>query len=196
MVTKSSAAVAALVLALTSAGASAAEVLRVDVSRVDKRFSVSTEVLVDATMPQVFDVLTDFERLADLSGSIEESRVEEVVSDREWLVYTRVKGCAFFFCRSVRRTERVRGRYPCELSAVLKDSQDLALSNTNWRLSPSGDGTRLEFSTYVEPGFWVPGRIGARTIRRMVIGAVVDSMEAAEQRAASAAAVSAMRGSQ
>ncbi len=186
-------AIAALCFALTGGGAAAAEVLRVDVSRADKRFSVTTEVLVDATMNEVFDVLTDFDALADLSGSIVESRVEEVVSDSEWLVYTRVRGCAFFFCRSVRRTERVRGRYPCELSAELKNSRDLALSNTNWRLSPSGEGTRLEFSTYVEPGFWVPGRIGQRTIRRMVIDAVLDSMEAAEQRAAAATATGAAR---
>ncbi|MEL7450129.1 MAG: SRPBCC family protein, partial [Pseudomonadota bacterium] len=175
---------AALMLTLTCGVTAAAEVLRVDVSRVDKRFSVTTEVLVDATMSEVFDVLTDFDALADLSGSIVESRVLETVSDTEWLVLTRVKGCAFLFCRTVRRTERVRGRYPCELSAELNDSPDVSLSTTNWRLSPSGDGTRLEFSTHVEPGFWVPGRIGARTIRRMVMDAVVDSMEAAEQRAA------------
>ncbi|MEM9057120.1 MAG: SRPBCC family protein [Pseudomonadota bacterium] len=182
---RSSAQVAALLLAARAGTLSAAEVQHVDVERDGKRFSVTVDVVVAATMPQVFEVLTDFAALPGLSDAIEESRVDAAVSDDEWLVYTRVKACAFFQCRRVQRVERVWAHYPCEIEAELADGEtNLKASASHWRLSPSGDGTRLHFSTTIEPDFWVPGKLGERPVRKMVLNSVLDSMREAERRAA------------
>lgn len=170
---------------LLAAPIDAAEVRRVEVSERNGLYSIDAEILVAASMGQVFDVLTDFENLAGLSSAIRESRVEQKIDDTEQLVYTQVKGCVLFFCRTVQRVERVKTHYPCELSADLVDGKgDLKASRSYWRLSPSGDGTRLYFSTHVEPLFWVPASIGESVIKRMVMQSVLDSMEAAERRAA------------
>src|SRR5262249_15292497 len=118
------------------------------------------------------EVLLDFDhdRYQRISEIYKESGYLPPDSDGTPLVYTRVEGCLLFFCRSLRRVERLEVATPNLIrTAALPDGTTYKYAVWEWRLDPEGDGLRLRYSMDPEPSFWLPPFVGPWFLKRTLL---------------------------
>lgn len=176
--------------------AGAAEMLELEVSRDGNRYFVDSRTLIRAPMDTVYDVLSDYEHLHELSSVIEESRVVSRDEGRgEQVVYSRLRGCVLFFCRAIERYERLtldrpghiraRAINPPPSAAPADDGTGgHAYSVSSWELTPGPDGgTEVVYSLEMEPDFWVPPLVGPWALKRKLASGAGDAATRVEQRA-------------
>jgi uncharacterized protein YndB with AHSA1/START domain len=81
------------------------EIREIQVDRDGSRYTLVSTTFFDAAPEQIFRVLIDYDRLAQISRTIEESRFLEPDADGRTLVFTRLGACVFLFCRTVEKIE-------------------------------------------------------------------------------------------
>ena len=149
------------------------------VERVDGRILVYSDLRIAAPRAQVYAALTDYDRFADLSTRYVDSRYVEPAPDGTQRVYTHVKGCVWFFCRSVERFARLEQAPDTRIVATAEpEHSDVSYGRETWELSPAAGGTRVVYRHDMEPRFWVPPLIGVWAIRRAL---EKDALAAAER---------------
>lgn len=145
------------------------------------RYHLHSVADFSATPEAVFAVLSDYTQVTRISGLIVESGVlDELVEGGDLRVHTTVEGCLLFFCRTVNRVERLRLAPFREIIAEVEpDRSDVEFGYSRWELTllDSG-GTRVDFQTWMTPGFWVPPVIGPGIIKRRMAR---EGREAVEQ---------------
>jgi len=114
--------------------------------------------------------MTDFEHLDRVSNTIKESRYLDPDEYGTPLVFTRVRGCAVFICRSLRRVERLEMQPPYHIvTEAIVDRSNVRYSRSEWLLREDGNGgTIVSYILSFEPKFWVPPLIGPAIIKRML----------------------------
>src|SRR5690606_5872273 len=90
----------------------------------------------------IYDVLLDYDD--DAYGRISEIYKESGYlapdTDGTPLVYTRVEGCLLFFCRSMRRVERLEAVAPSFIrTTTVPERSDFKYSVSRLRLEPEGE---------------------------------------------------------
>src|SRR4029077_11179354 len=92
----------------------AANLRSVEVSRDSGRYHLVAETHLAAPPAAIRQVLLDFDhdRYQRISEVYKESGYLPPDSDGTPIVYTRVEGCLLFFCRSLRRVERLEVATP------------------------------------------------------------------------------------
>jgi hypothetical protein len=162
MVRRISAALAPLLIgSLFAEAARAYEIRNLETAHVDKRFTISLTAYLDAPIDSVYERLTNFDKLTMLSDSIEESRQLKPDEAGEVIVYTRIRPCVLFVCKTLRIFEAVT--YPAEhqvLATVIAARSDFVYGSSLWVLTEQGNGTLLEYHSEFEPGFDVFPLIG------------------------------------
>jgi hypothetical protein len=152
----------------------------------DGVFTAKLELFVKGSPEQVFAVITDYEHLHTLDRRIKESRVLERPAPNEYLVYTRTKACMLFFCRSLKRVERVTEVPHTSVEAVaIAEQSDLLDGRSTWHLVGENGGTRLSFETTFRPAFWVPGMAGRSALKRTLRSTARAIVREVEQRSVS-----------
>lgn len=159
---------AAVVLGAAAASlVSAATIRDLDVSRDDGRYELQADTWLDAPAHAIFDVLVDYDRFDRISSVYKESGFLEPDEQGRPIVYTRMEGCLLFFCKSMRRVERLEAREPSYIRTVtLPEQSDFRYATSEWTLEPEGDGTRLTYRLVIEPDFWVPPVVGPWLLKR------------------------------
>lgn len=149
-----------LILCLCSS-AYAAQFHSLHVSRNGKLYSMSAQVYLDAPVPQVYRVLTDYDHLTRISGVIRKSYLVKRVDAHVAVVYTESRACVLFFCHTIQETQQVTESPPTDLhSEVIPDESNVKQATSTWHLEPDGQGTLMQWSLSVEPEFWIPPLIG------------------------------------
>ena len=141
-------------LAMLASGAAAYEVESLDTVQVDKRFTIQLVARLSLPIDEVFNRLTNYNELTLLSASIEESRQLPPDEAGEIIVYTRVRPCVLFVCKTVRIFEVIT--YPAEneiVAEVIPARSELAYGRSHWVLTQVGEGTLLHYRSEIEPGF-------------------------------------------
>ena len=145
---------ALIAIALLAGTARAYEIQMLETSRADKRFSVTLSAVVNLPIDEVYQRLTDFNRLTQLSPYVEESRHLDPDEAGDVIVYTRMRACVMFICKTVRIFEAIT--YPEEyqiVANVIPARSELAYGQSRWTLSPQGGDTLLQYQSEMEPGF-------------------------------------------
>ncbi|MDH4049098.1 MAG: hypothetical protein OEW68_07595 [Gammaproteobacteria bacterium] len=139
---------------LTTVDARAFEIRSLETKRVDKRFTISLTARLERPVDVVYGRLTSYDQLSQLSASIEESRQLKADEAGEVIVYTRVRPCVLFVCKTVRIFETIS--YPAQyqiVATVIPARSELAYGSAHWTLMAEGDGTLLNYESEIEPGF-------------------------------------------
>jgi hypothetical protein len=160
----------ALIVFLAAGGAvSAATIRSLDIERDGARYKLVSDTYLDASRSAIFKVLTDYDdnRFGRISSVYKESGYMGAAPDGTPLVYTRVEGCLLFFCRSMKRVERLETKRPSHIvTTALPDRSDFAYSRSEWDLEPEGDGTRVIYRLTMQPDFWIPPVVGPWLLKR------------------------------
>lgn len=145
---------------LAAGNARALDVRHAEARFQDGAFHVRFEAVLDAPPAGVAAVLNDFRGFGRLDPRIQ--HVELLGSDPDGTVTMRtlIEACAGFFCRNVRRVERVRSRPGLLVSEVVPEQSDMRQGKARTRWEPVPAGTRLHYEADFQPAFWVPGFIG------------------------------------
>lgn len=139
-----------------------------------------------APLPRVEEVIRDYARYAELDERIREARVIAQPSPDVVELFTRIEVCVSFLCRQVSRFETVQMK-PGELIATIQPARsDTERGETRTLLTAQGAQTRLEYSTYIVPKFWVPGWFARPALLRTLHDATLALFTRVERRAQSA----------
>lgn len=146
--------------------AQAYEIFSLETGRNGKRFSITMIARIEQPIDEVRSRLTNFDALTRMSSAIEESRRLKSDEASDIIVYTRMRPCVMFVCKTVRVFEVVT--YPEQyriVATVIPGRSDLAFGQTRWTLSRQGTGTLLHYESEVEPGFDMFPLIGPAATR-------------------------------
>lgn len=161
---------------------SAATIRTVEIDRQDGRYVLVSNTYLEAPPNAVFRVLTDYDQFARISSVFEESRFVGTDDEGTPLVYTRVEGCVWFFCKTMERVERLEFNAPDFIATTaIPARSDFRYSRSEWQLSPEGDhGTRVLYRLEMEPDFWVPPVLGPLLIKRKLVQGGKDAVSRIE----------------
>ncbi|MDE2234312.1 MAG: SRPBCC family protein [Gammaproteobacteria bacterium] len=127
----------------------------------DGRYQVSADVYLEAPLPQVYQVLTDFNHLNRIGGVIRQSHLLQQLDAHTYIVFVKSHGCVLFFCHSIRQTQRVVELTSQDLIAeAIPGKSDVTMGSSSWHLDTQKGGTRLHWQVTVQPDFWIPPLIG------------------------------------
>jgi len=135
-----------------------------------ERYQVSADVYLDAPLPQVYQVLTDYDHLTRIGGVIRESRILKQIDAHTYLVYVESRGCVLFFCQTIRQTQQVTELTPRDVVAeAIPEESDVKMSSSSWHLDPQGRGTRMHWEVSMQPDFWIPPLIGPPMVEQALL---------------------------
>ena len=148
-----------------------------EVTRKDDFFYVHASLLLNAPRYEVFAALTQYDRFDEFSKRYQENGFVEPAPDSTPRVYTKVKGCVFFFCRTIERYARLELQPNDLISAIVEpEGSDFEYGVETWALEDLGEQTRVVYDHEAKLGFWVPPLIGVWAMRRIL---KEDSLKAA-----------------
>jgi len=159
-----------------------AEILDVEIDRDGRRYTLVSTTHFNASPNQVFSVLIDYDRLAEISKSIKESRYLDPTDDGKTLVFTRIGACVFFYCKNIEKIEYLEYSRPSYIeTTAIPERSDVRYSRSEWTLAADErGGTQVVYRLELEPGFWVPPVIGPMVIRRALIADGADAVQKIE----------------
>lgn len=170
--------VALIIGGLSGYSVDAAELRGLQVKKNGARIEVEAELFIEAPTPQVFDALADYGEFADLSSAYLESRYLEPDVDGTPRIYTKVRGCVLFFCRTIVRVARLDTVPYRQITATVEPAlSDFDYGVEQWEMHQHEAGTMLIYRHVMQPGFWVPPILGPWVLRRLLRR---DALSAAE----------------
>ncbi len=151
-------------------GAAAGEILSLDVTLEAGQYAVTVETLINAPLNVVYHSITDYNNLAAINPSIEESRVLLVMSPDRHRVRSVIRVCILIFCKRIVQVQDVTRLDGQTIEGVtLPGDSDFKYGLARWQLTSAGNTTRLHFTQEFIPDFWVPPIIGPWLIQRKLV---------------------------
>lgn len=167
--------------------ASAATVQSLSVHHGGHRYAVDLHMRLDAPLPAVYGVLTDYSHLQRVNPAIIYSRVLPTPAGEPPEVKSGVHLCIAFYCRDLVQVQKMYAKPPDRLRAVMVPSlSDFRAGRAYWQLSRDSGKTQLHFHTSMTPDFWVPPMIGPWLIQRALRAQAVRTGQGIEKAAGAA----------
>lgn len=144
----------------------AAQFHALEISRDGDIYRLSADVYLDAPLPQVYRVLTDYNHLTRISRVIRRSRLLERPDAHTALVYMESRACVLFFCHTIKEIQKVTESPPGTLTAAaIPELSNVKHDESDWHLQAEGRGTRMQWTLTIEPEFWIPPLIGPALVK-------------------------------
>lgn len=174
----------ALALLAPFAGAYAFDLVSVTTERDGPAYLLRIEAVFDAVSPErMLAVLTDYEHIHELHPQILESRSLGTVAPATEEVYSRFKGCALFFCRTLDRVEHIRRQGDVLVAEDVPGRGSFSEGQTEWRFTGEGDRARLHYTARFVPAFSVAPLFGPSVLVRSLERMTLETMAEAHRRA-------------
>ena len=171
---------AALAL-LLAASTQAADLLEVTVEKDEERYRLTSETRFDASIEDLYRVLTDYDLFTQISSVFVEARNEAPGENGKPRYFTRMEGCMLLFCKSFARFGELTLSPNTVIVAIADPEQsDFKYSREQWVLKEDGDGVLLAYDFELEPDFWVPPVIGPYIMKRVLKRGGTDAVDRIE----------------
>lgn len=169
----------------------AAEMLHMEFWEQDNHYYLRSASTIEAPPELIFNTLLDYQNFYRLSGGIKETRYLEPDADGTPVAFTLVESCVLFFCRQVKKTERVlvKSDSVIELEADPKRS-DFKYLHGRWSITKKNNQTILSYEMDMVPDFWIPPLIGTWALKRKLYHSAMNMAHRIEKLAASGTALS------
>lgn len=183
---------AVLLAGLLPLTAQAVSIESLTVTKTDDRYRVTLQARLDASADRAFAVLTRYEALPDISKAVKLVRLEPDAPADMQRLYTRMRACFSFFCRTLEQVQDMRSSASPNggsLSAtVLPDKSDLRYGQADWTIDrcATANQTCLSFVAEVEPKFWIPPVIGPWAMERKLREEALETTQGIERLAKAA----------
>ena len=129
-------------------------------------YTLSLDAWISAPVPKVHHALTDYTHLERVNPAVKESEIIHSSSSVHHRVRTLIEACIAFFCKRLMQVWDVEQQSDHVIVAtIVPELSNFRSGNANWVLRKESSGTRLRFTTQLEPSFWVPPLIGPWLIR-------------------------------
>lgn len=155
----------------------------VQVEQQGRRFLVSSQTVVAAAPAVAWQVLSDYDHLADFVPAMRSSRV--ISKPGQPLVIEQSGEAGVLLFRfTIDVVLDIDERPPHRLGFSAR-SGNMRQMRGEWLIEPEGAGIRLHYTAELEPAFWVPPLLGAALLRRDIasqVGGVVGEMERRQAR--------------
>lgn len=152
-------------LLLITAYAAAADEVEVNASRNGDEMTLTATMLAPVNPRVAWEVLTDFNRMAQWVPNLQESRIVSGPDERPMRLAQKGEirvGLLTFAFESVREIEMI----PTQSITVKGLSGNMRKLESTTRLSSEGEVTRLDYVLVFIPNYWIPPLIGPALIRR------------------------------
>ena len=172
--------------------AQAVSIESLTVTRNDDRFRVTMQARLDVGADRAFTVLTHYEELPNISKAVKVVRLEPDAPADMQRVFTRMRACFSFFCRTLEQVQDMRSSVSPNggnLSAtVLPDKSDLRYGQADWTIDrcATANETCLTFVAELEPKFWIPPVIGPWAMERKLRQEAMETTQGIERLAKAA----------
>ena len=139
----------------------AAQFHSLEVTHHGARYQLSADVYLAAPLPQVYQVITDYNHLTRISSAIRQSHMLKQIDTHTYLVFVESRACVVFFCRNIKETQQVVELAPQEVQAeAIPEESNVKMASSSWHLDAEGSGTRMRWEMTLDPDFWIPPLIG------------------------------------
>lgn len=158
-----------------------ADLREVTVEKEEKRYRLTSETRFDASVTDLYRVLTDYSLFTEFSSVFVESRNLRAAENGKPRYYTRMEGCMLLFCKSFVRVGELTLTPHREIVALADpEESDFNYSRERWQLEADGDGAILKYEFELEPSFWVPPVIGPYVMKRVLRAGGSDAVDRIE----------------
>lgn len=177
--------VAAAWLLMYAATAAAAQVTTNEITRDGDRYDVAFDVRIAAPTDRLMRYLTDYANYSEYFHSIRESKLLAGAPGAAQRVRLRLRGCVWFFCRTVTFVKDVTAAADGEIRARIEPRlSDFREATEYWRVTPVAGETRLQYRAALVPDFFVPPLIGPWLLKRQIHASLIAGAETLETLAA------------
>jgi hypothetical protein len=164
-------------LVIASTAANSGEVRLAEVEHEDGRYFVDVDIVVNAPLPAVRDILTDYRHLTRVHENIKKSELLFSLDEHTHQVRIVAEACVSFFCKSMVQTQDVQEiDEHTIIVTVVPEKSDFVYAHARWKLTPVDNGTRVQYNTDLKPKFWVPPLIGPLLIKQKLHNASVETI--------------------
>jgi len=151
----------------------------------DDQYHLRSASTINAPVELIFKTLLDYTNFHRLSGGIKETRYLNPDPDGTPVAFTLLESCVLFFCKQIRKTERVlvKPNYEIILDADPARS-DFKFMRSRWAVQKQGKQSLLIYDMDMQAKFWIPPLIGSWAIERKFHHAAMNMARRLEEMAA------------
>ncbi len=167
---------------------SAGEIKSAHVEHEGNDYRLDLTVQVEAGQEGILALLMGHDNFHELSDAMIESALVQDAPEGKTRRRLVVETCIVFFCFRVVMVEDLEqfsdGRI---LANMVPEESDFKYGRTEWQIEPLGPGrSKINYSSQLQPDFWIPPAIGPFFLKRKMVTEVRDSVLKMESLAAGA----------
>jgi hypothetical protein len=145
----------------------AAQVVHLTINDKQGVYQLALEVILNARSDDVHYVITDYAHIYRIDPSIVESDIMGRPDASVTRVRTLINDCVLFLCQPILRVEDVREVGDDDIySVVVPQLSNVRSGAEHWRILPTGDKTRIDYNSTLQPDFFVPPLVGRRIVEK------------------------------
>ncbi len=150
------------------------EILSTQAFHINTHFEIIISMVIQGDSQVVFDILTDYERLAEVSDIVLDSaKVTKKRSLKDSPIRVRIntRTCVLIFCFKARIVEDVELTGDMSIKAdIVPELSDFKTGEIIIQVQDYSEGmTHVKFESRFIPDFWVPPVIGPMIVKRKAI---------------------------
>ncbi len=150
----------------------------------DNRYHLRSASTINAPADLIIETLLDFDHFYRLSGGIRETRYLDPDPDGIAVAFTLVESCVLFFCKQIKKTERILVSSNSEIVLVVDPARsDFKFMHSRWSVKEEYGQTILTYDMDMEPDFWIPPLIGTWALKRKLYSSAMNMARRMEKMA-------------
>ena len=157
----------AFTIALSSMSpAAAVNILDLEITHSERTYFVTFDVLLDAELADIRELLSDYRQWPRLTDTLSESQLLRTFPDGRQRIRLRFHSCVLFFCKTIQQIKDVVIHANGDIvTTMVPEHSDFASGRERWRIRAEQNRTRLQYHAVLVPAFRVPPLIGPWTLK-------------------------------